>query len=630
MTFRDLGLNAPILRALEEQGYKRPSPIQEKAIPPALQGRDVLGCAQTGTGKTCAFAAPILQRLEAASLPKRPIRALILTPTRELAIQIGESFEAYGKYLKLRHTVIFGGVGQNPQVEALKKGVDILVATPGRLMDLHDQGFVSLDSLEIFVLDEADRMLDMGFIHDVRKILKWLPQKKQTLFFSATMPPEITDLVNSLLKNPVKVAVDPISSPVEVIRQWVYLVDKGNKTALLAHLMEQKRVKNALVFTRTKHGANKVARDLAKAGISAAAIHGNKSQTARQQALADFKAGRIRCLVATDIAARGLDIEELSHVFNYNLPEVPETYVHRIGRTGRAGRGGEAIALCDFGEKPLLRDIEKLIGKKVPLVEDHPYPMQVFEAPKRDKNGKIINEEDQEARAAARELRRQREESRKTAEEARRAAEQAGREAAKAESAAREDARTEPKKKRRRKKKGGSAAEEAVLRPAPAPVEEEDAFNYLPKPPTAPKRGVRPGALIDTGDAMPNTEFRRPNPLDSDVIMDATARLLAPKRLLLSSILPKGEKKQPKKAGKARAEEPQKAKRRETPKAQKEQKPVKAAKKAAPPPQQQKRKGSSLRRDRPRSAPPEPRKNHPKDSTEQASLMKPYYLDIDR
>ena len=320
MTFRDLGLNAPILRALEEQGYAKPSPIQEKAIPPALAGRDVLGCAQTGTGKTCAFAAPILQRLEAPAGGRRPIRTLILTPTRELAIQIGESFDAYGKYLKLRHAVIFGGVGQNPQVEALKAGVDILVATPGRLMDLHQQGFVDLEKLEIFVLDEADRMLDMGFIHDVKKILQWLPRKKQTLFFSATMPPEITDLVNSLLHDPVRVAVDPISSPVEAIRQSVYLVDKGNKTSLLAWLMEDKRVKNALVFTRTKHGANKVARDLAKAGISAAAIHGNKSQTARQQALADFKAGKVTVLVATDIAARGLDIEELSHVFNYNLP----------------------------------------------------------------------------------------------------------------------------------------------------------------------------------------------------------------------------------------------------------------------------------------------------------------------
>ncbi len=638
MQFRDLGLNAPILRALEEQGYSKPSPIQEKAIPPALQGRDVLGCAQTGTGKTCAFAAPILQRLVAVNAPRRPIRALILTPTRELAIQIGESFEAYGKYLKLRHTVIFGGVGQNPQVEALKKGVDILVATPGRLMDLHDQGFVSLDKLEIFVLDEADRMLDMGFIHDVRKILKWLPQKKQTLFFSATMPPEITDLVNSLLKNPVKVAVDPISSPVEVIRQSVYLVDKGNKTALLAHLMGEKRVKNALVFTRTKHGANKVARDLGKAGISAAAIHGNKSQTARQQALADFKAGKIRCLVATDIAARGLDIEELSHVFNYNLPEVPETYVHRIGRTGRAGRGGEAIAFCDFGEKPLLKDIEKLTGKKIPLVENHPYPMQVFEAPKRDKNGKIINEEDQEARQAARELRRQREEARKAA----------GLEAAKTRPVQEEavPAGPAPKKKSRRKKKSGSIPEEVILRPASP---EEDAFDYLPAPPSAPKRGVRSGTLMDTGDAMPNTEFHRPNPLDSDTIMDATARLLAPRRSLLSTILPKGgekdRKKQPEqqksKAQKkkpVKQEEPKKAKQskpEQQPKAKKGQKPVKAGqappKKAAPASQQSGKKGASKPQRRDRPMPPQPpRKNQPKDSTEQESLMKPYYLDIGR
>ena len=636
MQFKDLGLNAPILKALEEQGYKKPSPIQEKAIPPALAGRDVLGCAQTGTGKTCAFAVPILQRLEAKTGPKRPIRALILTPTRELAIQIGESFQAYGRYLKLRHTVIFGGVGQNPQVEALKRGVDILVATPGRLMDLHDQGLVSLDNLEIFVLDEADRMLDMGFIHDVRKILKWLPQKKQTLFFSATMPPEITELVNSLLKNPVKVAVNPISSPVEVIRQSVYLVDKGNKTNLLAHLVAEKRVKNALVFTRTKHGANKVARDLSKAGISAAAIHGNKSQTARQQALADFKAGRVRCLVATDIAARGLDIEELSHVFNYNLPEVPETYVHRIGRTGRAGREGEAIAFCDFGEKPLLKDIERLIGRKVPLVEDHPFPMRVFEAPKRDKNGKIINEEDQEARQAARELRRAREEAKK-------AAEQAGLEAAKAVEAA----QAEPRKKRRRKKKAGGLPEEVILRPTPSPAE-EDAFDCLPTLPSAPKRGVRPGALIDTGNAMPNTEFYRPNPLDSDTVMDATARLLAPRRSLLSSILPKGEKKQPKKKAeeprKAKAEQPGKAqtpvKAKQSGKAQKSvrteqqkkaQKPVKAKqeppRKAAPP----KKSGVSRSPRRDRRAPPEPpRKNQPKDSTEQASLMKPYYLDIGR
>jgi len=621
MQFRDLGLSAPILKALEEQGYKRPSPIQEKAIPPALAGRDVLGCAQTGTGKTCAFAAPILQRLEAVRTPQRPIRALILTPTRELAIQIGESFAAYGKYLKLRHTVIFGGVGQNPQVEALKKGVDILVATPGRLMDLHDQGFVSLDRLEIFVLDEADRMLDMGFIHDVRKILNWLPQKKQTLLFSATMPPEITDLVNSLLKKPVRVAVDPISSPVEVIRQWVYPVDKGNKTALLAWLMEQKRVKNALVFTRTKHGANKVARDLEKAGISAAAIHGNKSQTARQQALADFKAGKLRCLVATDIAARGLDIEELSHVFNYNLPEVPETYVHRIGRTGRAGRGGEAISFCDFGEKPLLKDIEKLIGKKVPTVDDHPFPMRVFEAPKRDKNGKIIHEEDAEARAAARQLRREREEARRLAEQT-------------VKQEAKPAVQTEPAPKRRRQKQGSAVPRAAQAR--------EDAFDCLPKPPAPPRRGVRPGALLDTGDAMPNTDFHRPNPLDSDTIMDATARLLAPRRPLLANILPKQQEK-PQKQEKKRPGPQKKQSRPQTVKAhqpgpepelrmtgtQAPKKPkarMEAPKKASPAPRQQ-RRGAQYR-ERPRSMPPEPRKT--KDSTEQASLMKPYYLDLGR
>ena len=318
----------------------------------------MLGCAQTGTGKTCAFAAPILQRLNAdVVVGPRYIRSLILTPTRELALQIQESFAAYGRNLPLRSAVVFGGVGQQPQVEKLKKGVDILVATPGRLLDLQGQGLLDLSRVEIFVLDEADRMLDMGFIHDVRRVLKLLPEKKQTLFFSATMPPEVMDLVNGLLHDPARVAVDPVSSPVEVIEQKVCFVDKGNKSRLLAWLMDALDVKNALVFTRTKHGANKVAADLGKAGISAAAIHGNKSQTARQQALSDFKAGRIRCLVATDIAARGIDIEELSHVFNYNLPEVPETYVHRIGRTGRAGRGGEAISFCDFGEKPLLRDI---------------------------------------------------------------------------------------------------------------------------------------------------------------------------------------------------------------------------------------------------------------------------------
>ena len=416
MTFESLGLCAPILSALSDLDYRAPSPIQAKAIPPALAGRDVLGCAQTGTGKTCAFAAPILQRLSERPVKGRPVRALILTPTRELALQIQESFEAYGKNLPLRSAVIFGGVGQQPQVDKLKAGVDILVATPGRLEDLHNQGYIHVEKLEIFVLDEADRMLDMGFIHDVKKILEWLPRRKQTLFFSATMPPEVQGLVDSLLTDPVKVAVDPVSSPVEVIDQKLYYVDRSNKSRLLASLILRPEVKNALIFTRTKHGANKVAGDLQKAGVTAAAIHGNKSQTARQQALADFKEGRAKALVATDIAARGIDIEELSHVFNYNLPDVPETYVHRIGRTGRAGRGGTAVSFCEFGEKPLLREIEKLLKKSIPVVEDHPWPMEVFEAPKKDARGREINPDDAEARAAARERRRQREENKKTAQ----------------------------------------------------------------------------------------------------------------------------------------------------------------------------------------------------------------------
>ncbi len=633
MTFRDLGLSAPILRALEEQGYAKPSPIQEKAIPPALTGRDVLGCAQTGTGKTCAFAAPILQRLNTPFRTGRAIRALILTPTRELAIQIGESFEAYGKYLKLRHAVIFGGVGQNPQVEALKKGVDILVATPGRLMDLYQQGFVQLDRLEIFVLDEADRMLDMGFIHDVKKILKWLPDKKQTLFFSATMPPEITDLVNSLLHDPVKVAVNPISSPVEAIRQSVYLVDKGNKTNLLAYLMEQKHVKNALVFTRTKHGANKVARDLVRLGISSAAIHGNKSQTARQQALSDFKSGRIRCLVATDIAARGLDIEELSHVFNYNLPEVPETYVHRIGRTGRAGRGGEAIAFCDFGEKPLLRDIEKLLGKSIPLVEDHPYPMTNFEAPKRDKNGKIINEEDAEARQAARQLRQQRQQATKKPAPALEVPSSPLEEV----SAPQEEG-THKKRSRRRRKKAAAHTEAAL-----APEVSSEPLYPIQRP--APKRGVRSGKLMDTGDAMPRTDFYHPNPLDSDVIMDATARLLAPRRPAPQPQQhSQGQETRQKKkrrpaqlqleqlpSEKSESRESEGGRKKKAAKAPRSVPPMKGERRPSPAPQQKKKTGSKRpRHDRPRGMPPEPRRSQTKDSTEQPSLMKPYYLDLGR
>ena len=627
MTFQTLGLCAPILTALEEHGYERPSPIQEKAIPPALAGRDVLGCAQTGTGKTCAFAAPILQRLSASRVQGHPLRALILTPTRELAIQIEESFLAYGKHLPLRCAVIFGGVGQNPQVEALGRGVDILVATPGRLMDLYQQGFVKLDQLEIFVLDEADRMLDMGFIHDVKKILKWLPRKKQTMLFSATMPPEITELVNSLLHDPVRVAVDPVSSPVEAIQQSVYFVDKNNKTKLLAYLIRELDVKNALVFTRTKHGANKVARDLAKAGITAAAIHGNKSQTARQQALADFKAGKIQCLVATDIAARGLDIEELSHVFNYNLPEVPETYVHRIGRTGRAGREGVAVAFCDFGEKPLLRDIEKLMGRTVPVVEGHPYPMVVLEAPKKDKRGRIINEEDAEARAAAKERRRAQDAANKAAaEERKKKAGEAVLSAVSAVAAAvtGEGGSQDGKKKKRRRKKGKGGGEAAPVQEAQAPE--------TPTRETARVKPLRPGVRLDTGDAMPRTEFDRPDPLAGDHIMDATARLLAPRKSTLS------------REGSAASRRAAPRKRRRgnaggegEPRAAGKEKPQRAAAPAEAGRKKRSEAGESKARPAARSSkkhrggprgPIEPMKsNRTKDSTEQHSLMKPYYLD---
>ena len=381
MNFHDFHLNPAIERALSREGYVLPTPIQQQAIPPVLDGRDLLGCAQTGTGKTAAFALPILERLNAkpSSQTNRPVRALILTPTRELALQICDSFQAYGRFLKLRSAVIFGGVSQVPQVDALKRGVDILVATPGRLNDLIDQKCVDLSRVEIFVLDEADRMLDMGFIHDVQKIAARTPARKQTLLFSATMPPDIAKLAAQLLSDPVKVAVTPVSSTVELIEQSLYYVDKANKIDLLIDLLRSPAVRSALVFTRTKHGADKVARKLAKAGVSASAIHGDKSQSARQNALGGFKQGDIRVLVATDIAARGIDIDELSHVFNLDLPDVPETYVHRIGRTGRAGLGGCAISFCCIDEKDNLRDIEKLIKKSIPVVENHPYPMQVFE-----------------------------------------------------------------------------------------------------------------------------------------------------------------------------------------------------------------------------------------------------------
>ena len=374
MDFSELQLIRPLLRAVEEAGYSSPSPIQQKAIPPVLAGRDLLGCAQTGTGKTAAFALPILQRLSKQQPAGKGIRALILTPTRELALQIDECFAAYGKYLKVSHAVIFGGVGQAPQVAALQKGVQVLTACPGRLNDLISQGFVDLSHLEVFVLDEADRMLDMGFIHDVKKVIRQLPPKRQNLLFSATMPKEIEQLAAGILQKPVSVKVDPPASTVDRIDQSLYRVAKADKKRLLAVLLAQPGVKNALVFSRTKHGANAIAAFLTKQGIEAAAIHGNKSQSARVAALEGFKAGRLKALVATDIAARGIDISELSHVFQLDLPEVPETYVHRIGRTGRAGAEGTAVAFCSPEEEEYLADIEKLIRKKIPVRETPALP----------------------------------------------------------------------------------------------------------------------------------------------------------------------------------------------------------------------------------------------------------------
>lgn len=386
MTFQELQLIPPILKALAKENYTQPTPIQEQAIPPALAGRDLFGAAQTGTGKTAAFSLPIIQRLsEQQSNPsgKRVIRALILTPTRELAIQIFDNIKAYGRFVNLRSAVIVGGVSQKAQEQELQRGTDILIATPGRLIDLMNQGFADLRHVQILVLDEADRMLDMGFIHDMKRIIAKLPAKRQTLFFSATMPPEIQSLVDSLLKDPVKIEITPVSTTAERIEQSVYFVDKPNKLQLLIDLLQDKSIESAIVFTRTKHGADRVARGLTKAKIPAQAIHGDKSQNARQAALAGFKSGATRVLVATDIAARGIDIEELSHVINYNLPNIPETYVHRIGRTGRAGLSGTAISFCEYEELPYLKDIEKLIKKKIPVVEDHPYPMVLTEpAPK--------------------------------------------------------------------------------------------------------------------------------------------------------------------------------------------------------------------------------------------------------
>ncbi|MBZ0275507.1 MAG: DEAD/DEAH box helicase [Anaerolineae bacterium] len=377
MQFEDLQLIEPLLRAVHASGYTEPTPIQTQAIPYVMAGRDLLGCAQTGTGKTAAFALPIIQRLMARKpAGGRYLRALVLAPTRELASQIGESFDTYGQFTPIRQITIFGGVNQNPQVTRLRRGADVLVATPGRLLDLIGQGYVHLERLEVLVLDEADRMLDMGFIHDVRRIIDKLPRDRQTLLFSATMPPDIQSLADDILDNPSHVAVTPVASTVETIDQSVYFVEKAHKPALLQHLLEDESLQRVLVFTRTKHGANKVVTQLEHAFVNAEAIHGNKSQAAREKALASFKAGKVRVLVATDIASRGIDVDNITHVVNYDLPNEPESYVHRIGRTGRAGASGIAFSFCDVSERPYLRDIEKLIQQHIPKEKDHPYASQ--------------------------------------------------------------------------------------------------------------------------------------------------------------------------------------------------------------------------------------------------------------
>ncbi|MEX0928109.1 MAG: DEAD/DEAH box helicase [Balneolales bacterium] len=387
MSFKSLDLVEPILRSLTEEGYTQPTPIQSKAIPIVLKGTDLLGCAQTGTGKTAAFAIPILQRLSAVK-PRgydKKIRSLIITPTRELAIQIDESFQNYGRHTDLSSAVIFGGVSQKGQVKKLNRGVDILIATPGRLLDLMNQGYISLDDIQIFVLDEADRMLDMGFINDINKLLAVLPRKRQTLFFSATMPPEIEKLSKAILHKPARVQVTPESSTVDAIRQGLYFVDKGNKKNLLVDVLHDDQIKSALIFTRTKHGADKVVKLLRGRDIEAEAIHGNKSQGQRQRALGNFKDQVTRVLVATDIAARGIDVDELQYVINYEIPNIPETYVHRIGRTGRAGSDGTALSFCDAQEKAYLRDIEKLIGKRIPVIDEHDFPLVDHNPPEPEK-----------------------------------------------------------------------------------------------------------------------------------------------------------------------------------------------------------------------------------------------------
>ncbi len=597
MTFKELGLMPQILSALKEQGYESPTPIQRGAIPPALKGQDGLGCAQTGTGKTCAFSAPILQRLNATyKKGEHKIRALILTPTRELALQIEECIEAYGKHLPLRSAVIFGGVGQQPQVQKIRRGLDILVATPGRLLDLHGQGLIDLLDVEIFVLDEADRMLDMGFIHDVRRVIKQLPVKKQTLFFSATMPPEVMELVDALLHDYARVEVNPVSSPVEVIAQSLYFVDKGNKTKLLAHLIREHKMDSVLVFSRTKHGANRIAQDLDKVGITAAAIHGNKSQTARQQALADFKDGKLTALVATDIAARGIDIDALKWVVNYDLPEVPETYIHRIGRTGRAGRDGTALSFCRADEKNYLKQIEKLLGRKLRVVEEHPYPM-VEAATGVDPMLQAKREGKENARARAAERRRAQNEK--------------------------APSRQEPVRQTKAKQEVVPAAK-TKPRAQETPAAEQ-APKRDPKP-NAARRGLRQQRLEDTMPAAPTQAsgvFVRPNPFDGERIMDATARLLAPRSRTVTPPV----KAQPEETGSGKREKRRKKKTllHKDPAPQvhsaSHKETTRPGKDAAAFGGGKKRSGRS---DRPR--PVELKQSHVKDSTEQPTLMKPYYL----
>ncbi|RTE53096.1 DEAD/DEAH box helicase [Arenibacter aquaticus] len=383
MTFKDLGIIEPILKALKAEGYTNPTPIQEQSIPILLRGTDLLGCAQTGTGKTAAFSIPIIQQLvldREADKGQRKIRTLVVTPTRELAIQIGENFTSYSRFTGIKNTVIFGGIKQGRQTDALKKGVDVLIATPGRLLDLMNQGFISLNDVKYAVLDEADQMLDMGFIHDIKKIIAKLPSNRQSLFFSATMPPAIAELSKKILGDFERVTIKPQQATAEKVEQGIYFVSKKNKSQLLIHLLEKDPTDSVLVFSRTKHGANKIVKQLAKADIKADAIHGNKSQNARQKALGEFKDGDLKVLIATDIAARGIDVEELSLVINYDLPNVPETYVHRIGRTGRASASGVALSFCDVEERPYLKDIQKLINQQVPVIKDHPFEDDASEA----------------------------------------------------------------------------------------------------------------------------------------------------------------------------------------------------------------------------------------------------------